>query len=172
MNFVLILLFLSVFIILGTLVFCFSRYKRCPSDKVLVIYGKTQGQRPFKCIHGGASFVWPLIQNYKWLDLSPITFLTKVKDTPVIFTLAISTDVKLMEKAAVRLLNLSVQEIEELAKNIISGQLQSFSKNDEPPALNPKVYFEKITTSVKEKFNQVGLSILNLNLKDNPLTIG
>ena len=60
-----------ILIVLGTLVFFFSRYKRCPSDKVLVIYGKTGGNRSSKCVHGGASFVWPLIQDSQWLDLTP-----------------------------------------------------------------------------------------------------
>ena len=42
-----------------------SRYKRCPSDKVLVVYGKTGrnkegGVSSARCIHGGAAFIWPV----------------------------------------------------------------------------------------------------------------
>ena len=72
MDFVLIGIVSLIIVVLGTLVFFFSRYKRCPSDKVLVIYGKTGSGRSSKCVHGGASFVWPLIQDYQWLDLTPI----------------------------------------------------------------------------------------------------
>ena len=72
MDFVLIGIISLIVVVLGTLVFFFSRYKRCPSDKVLVIYGKTGSGRSSKCVHGGASFVWPLIQDYQWLDLTPL----------------------------------------------------------------------------------------------------
>ena len=58
----LILIISLILVVLGTMVFFFSRYKRCPSDKILVIYGKTGGGRSSKCIHGGASFIMPLIQ--------------------------------------------------------------------------------------------------------------
>ena len=37
---------------LGTLMFFFSRFKRCPSDRILVIYGKTGKDGSSRCIHG------------------------------------------------------------------------------------------------------------------------
>ena len=49
-----------------------SRYKRCPSDKILVVYGRTGGTSA-KCIHGGGAFIWPVIQDYAYLDLKPIS---------------------------------------------------------------------------------------------------
>ncbi len=63
-----------VLILLTTAIVILSRYRKCPSDKILVIYGKvgtTQDgqQRSAKCIHGGASFIWPVIQSYEYLDL-------------------------------------------------------------------------------------------------------
>jgi uncharacterized membrane protein YqiK len=61
-----ILLVITVLLLL--LWFFISRYRRCPSDKILVIYGKT-GQGSANCIHGGAAFVWPVIQDYQYLDL-------------------------------------------------------------------------------------------------------
>src|SRR5690242_1940213 len=48
------------------------RYKRCPSNRILVIYGKTGVGRSAKCLHGGGAFVWPLIQNYEYLSLDPV----------------------------------------------------------------------------------------------------
>src|SRR4051794_12751855 len=48
------------------------RYKRCPSNRILVIYGKTGGGNAARCIHGGAAFVMPLIQDYDYLNLEPI----------------------------------------------------------------------------------------------------
>ncbi len=60
-----------VLLIFVTLVSMAKRYKRCPSDKILVVYGKISGGAGLsaRCYHGGASFVWPIIQDYQYLDL-------------------------------------------------------------------------------------------------------
>ena len=50
-----------------------TRYKRCASDEILVVYGRVGGGRASKCIHGGATLVWPLIQDYKKMSLIPMT---------------------------------------------------------------------------------------------------
>ena len=44
------------------------RYKKCPSDKIMVIYGKISPNkdgtyRSAKCIHGGAALVLPFVQS-------------------------------------------------------------------------------------------------------------
>ena len=52
-----------ILVLFGTLAAFAMRYKRCPSDKILVIYGKTTGGLSSRCIHGGATFVWPMIQT-------------------------------------------------------------------------------------------------------------
>ncbi|MGN0588724.1 MAG: flotillin family protein, partial [Ruminiclostridium sp.] len=62
-----------------------SRYRKCPSDKVLVIYGKVgsdkSGQaRSAKCIHGGAAFIFPIIQSYQYMDLTPISINVDLKN--------------------------------------------------------------------------------------------
>ena len=116
-----------------------SRYRKCPSDKIMVIYGKVgndkNGDRmSSKCIHGGAAFVWPVIQDYQYLDLTPISInvdLTNALsrqniriDVPSRFTVGISTEPGVMQNAAERLLGLRLSEIQELAKDIIFGQLR------------------------------------------------
>ena len=68
---VLILLIIVAVAIIGTFMALVSRYRRCPSNKILVIYGKTSSGAA-KCIHGGAAFVWPLIQDYNFLGLEPL----------------------------------------------------------------------------------------------------
>ncbi|MAN38136.1 MAG: flotillin, partial [Opitutae bacterium] len=67
MEFALIGIIALVVIALGTIFFWIQRYKRCPADKVLVIYGKTRGNRSSHCVHGGAAFVWPVLQDFQWL---------------------------------------------------------------------------------------------------------
>ena len=61
---------LFIFILLVTMI---KRYKRCPSDRILVVYGKVGGGESAKCIHGGAAFIFPVIQDYQFLDLTPIS---------------------------------------------------------------------------------------------------
>ena len=61
-----------------------SRYKKCPSDKIMVIYGnvgtnKDGTSRSAKCIHGGASFIVPVVQAYEYLDLTPLSISVDLK---------------------------------------------------------------------------------------------
>jgi flotillin len=103
-----------------------SRYKKCPSDKILVIYGNVGEGKSAKCYHGGGAFVWPVIQDYQYLDLTPIPIEINLQgalskqnirvNTPSSFTVGISTEHGVMENAAERLLGLSLPEIKELAK--------------------------------------------------------
>ena len=115
------------------------RYKTCPPDKIMIIYGKLRasadGTYPSaRCIHGGAAFVWPFFQKYTFMDLTPLAISVDLKNTlskqniridvPSIFTVGISTEPTVMENAAERLRNLKMNEIQELAKDIIFGQLR------------------------------------------------
>jgi len=116
----------------------FRRYKRCPSDRILVVYGKVgknaEGSLTAKCIHGGAAFIWPIIQDYSFLDLTPISLevnltsaLSKQNirvDVPSRFTVGISTEPAVMQNAAERLLGMQRPNIHDLAKDIILGQMR------------------------------------------------
>jgi flotillin len=127
-----ILLFTSLLVVL-------SRYRKCPSDKILVIYGKVGSNadgtsRSAKCIHGRAAFIWPVVQSFEYLDLTPMSINVDLRnalsrqnirvDVPSRFTVGISTEAGIMQNAAERLLGISMQEIQELAKDIIFGQLR------------------------------------------------
>ena len=58
-----------------------KRYRRCPSDKILVVYGST-GKGSAKCVHGGGVFVWPIIQDYAYLNLTPLSLLKRTSPMP------------------------------------------------------------------------------------------
>ncbi len=62
-----------VIISFSFVIFLAKRYRRCPSDQILVIYGKVRQGMSSKCLHGGGAFVWPLIQDYSYLSLTPMT---------------------------------------------------------------------------------------------------
>ena len=111
-----------------------KRYKRCPSNRILVIYGKT-GSGASKCVHGGAAFVWPLIQAYDYLDLEPFVVPIDLSNAlsqenirvtvPTSVTAAISNQPGIMQNAAVRLLGQSMQQIQTQAQDIIIGQMRA-----------------------------------------------
>ena len=173
-----ILVITLIVVVLSTLVFFFSRYKRCPSDKVLVIYGKTSTGRSSKCVHGGASFVWPLIQDYQWLDLTPIPIdialqgaLSKQNirvNTPSTFTVGVSTEPGVMENAAERLLGLNLQAVREQASDIIFGQMRVVIATMDIESINADrdLLIEKITNGVEVELKKVGLRLINVNIKD------
>ena len=135
----LILVCVIVVLLFSLLVLILSRYKKCPSDKVMVIYGKVGSNkdgsaRSARCIHGGAAFVWPVFQSYEFLDLTPLSISVDLENAlsrqnirinvPSRFTVGISTEPGVMQNAAERMPGLKLAEIQELAKDIILGQLR------------------------------------------------
>jgi flotillin len=165
-------------VIFGTLAAFAMRYKRCPSDKILVIYGKTSGGRSSRCIHGGAAFVWPMIQAYQFLDLTPIPIDIKLEgalsqqniriNTPSTFTVGIATEKGLMENAAERLLGLSLSDVQNLAQDIIFGQMRVVIATmpiEEINADRDKL-IENISNGVEVELRKVGIRLINVNIQD------
>ena len=157
-----------------------TRYRRCPSDRVLVKYGWLGGNkgRSSECIHGGATFVFPIIQGYGWLDLTPLTIeidlvdaLSKENirvDTPSTFTVGVSTEPGVMENAAERLLGLPLQEIRELARDIIFGQMRVVIATMPIIEINTDRdrFIINITEHVDPELRKVGLRLINVNIRD------
>ncbi|KIX12580.1 flotillin family protein [Dethiosulfatarculus sandiegensis] len=155
-----------------------SRYKRCPSDEVLVIYGKVGKGRAARCIHGGASFVWPLIQNYRYLDLAPMTIDISLRNAlskqnirvnvPSRFTIGISTEPDVMSLAAERLLSMDREQVEDNAKDIIFGQLRATIATMDIEEINAdRENFErKVMDNVETELKKIGLKLINVNITD------
>ncbi|MBT3638152.1 MAG: flotillin family protein [Opitutae bacterium] len=164
-------------IVLGTLLFWVQRYKRCPSDKILVIYGKTGGARSSLCIHGGACFVWPVLQSYQWLDLSPIPidlgvkeFSPNEKDRVKILSkliAGISTKTGIMENAAERLLGLKVDSIRDLTLEITEGCMRSAVKELGAEAIqsDPDSLVDRLGERLDSVLKEIGLKVINLDVK-------
>jgi len=137
-----------VMLMFFTVVFMASRYKRCPSDKILVIYGRVAKGRSSKTLHGGGAFIWPLVQDYAFLDLTPITINIPLENAlsqqnirihvPSTFTVGISTQSGIMNNAAERLLNLAQDEIEENYTCDVEGNTLTWNgKHIAPNACQP-----------------------------------
>ena len=166
---------LAVIIIFVTLI---KRYKRCPSDRILVVYGKVGGGQSAKCIHGGAAFIFPVIQDYQFLDLTPISIevnlinaLSKQNirvNVPSRFTIGVSTEPGVMQNAAERLLGLDQNNIQELAQEIIFGQLRLVVASMDIEEINSDrdKFLTNISKSVESELKKVGLKLINVNITD------
>ena len=173
----------AVLLAFSLLLFFISRYRRCPSDKVMVIYGRV-GQnkdgtaRSAKCIHGGAAFIKPIVQAYEYLDLTPMSISVDLKnalsrqniriDVPARFTVGISTEPGTMQNAAERLLGLKLAEIQELAKDIIFGQMRLIIATMQIEEINTDrdKFLEAVSACVESELRKIGLRLINVNVTD------
>lgn len=178
----LIFLSLAVLFLFGLFIALLSRYKKCPSDQILVKYGMVgsneKGTKSAKCIHGGATFVWPVFQAYEYLDLTPMSIEVNLQnalskqniriDVPSRFTVGISTEPDIMQNAAERLLGLKMMEIQELAKDIIFGQLRLVVATMDIEEINTDrdKFLEEVSHNVESELKKIGLRLINVNITD------
>jgi len=176
------LIVVAIVIFALTLVFIISRIKKCPADKIMVIYGhvginKDGTSRSATCIHGGSRFIYPIIQAYQFLDLKPLSIdieLEKAisKDKELIgvngrFSVGISTESGVMQNAAERLLGLPASEIEDLSKDIIFGQLRIvIATMDFEEFKNRDMFFKQVCNNVETEIKKIGLRLINANVTD------
>jgi flotillin len=165
-------------LVVVTIIFLASRYKRCPSDKILVVYGKVGTGQSARCIHGGGAFIWPLIQDYAYISLTPMTIgiplqgalsLQNIRiNVPCTFTVGISTLPDIMTAAAERLLHLNQREIEEMSKEILFGQLRLTVASLTIEQINQdrESFLDSIRTNVSVELNKIGLYLINVNITD------
>ncbi len=160
-----------------------SRYKRCPSDKILVVYGKVGrgpkgASRSARCVHGGAAFIVPVIQNYAFLDLTPISIEANLRgalskqnirvDVPSRFTVGISVEPGVMQNAAERLLGLNHESVKELAKDILFGQLRLVVATMDIEEINSDrdKFLANVSANVENELKKIGLRLINVNVTD------
>ncbi|MDP6223463.1 MAG: SPFH domain-containing protein [Candidatus Poseidoniaceae archaeon] len=177
--------FWAVFIVFGVLaiaafgiILVATRYKRCASDEILVVYGRIRGGKASRCIHGGAVMVWPLIQEYKKISLIPMTIsipldnalsLQNIRiNVPSTFTVGVSTNPLIMNNAAERLLHLTKNDIEGMAQEIILGQLRLTVASLTIEQINQDrdAFLELIRDNVGAELHKLGLFLINVNIID------
>lgn len=168
----------SFILVIFFFVFLASRFRRCPSDQILVVFGKVGKDQTARCIHGGGTFVMPLIQDYFYMSLTPMTITIPLENAlsmqnirinvPSTFTVGISTEPSIMHNAAERLLRLMPKQIEEMAKEIIFGQLRLTVASLTIEQINQdrERFLEAIRKNVEPELNKIGLYLINVNITD------
>tara|TARA_B100001093_G_scaffold86870_2_gene78734 strand:- start:8351 stop:9751 length:1401 start_codon:yes stop_codon:yes gene_type:complete len=177
-SLILIGIFLFVFAIIVTIYVATSRYKLAPSDKILVVYGNVKDAGAAACYHGGGKIVWPLIQHYAYLDLKPMTIRIDLQhalsqqniriNVPSTFTIGISTAPSIMQNAAERLLGLSQPQIEDMASEIIFGQLRLTVATLTIEQINQdrEAFLSMVSSNVDSELHKIGLYLINVNITD------
>ena len=172
------LILIIVFVLFVTFAAILRRYRRCPSDRILVIYGKTGKAASAKCIHGGAAFIWPVFQDYQYLDLKPISIECNLQnalskqnirvDVPCRFTVGISTEPDVMTNAAERLLGLTTDNIQNIATDILFGQLRLVIATMDIEEINADrdKFLASVSANVEAELRKIGLKLINVNVTD------
>jgi flotillin len=168
---------LAVVVVLFALMFVVSRWRRCPSNRILVIWGRGSG-RSARVYHGGGKFVWPVLEDYAYMSLEPLVIeiplegalsLNNIRvNVPSTFTVGISKDPVLMGNAAERLLGLNQIQIQEQAQDIILGQLRLVIATLSIEEINKdrEKFMSLINENVTEEINKIGLTLINVNIRD------
>jgi flotillin len=165
-------------IVLGFAILIVKRYKRCPSNKILVIFGKVASGQSARCLHGGGAFVWPLIQDYAFLSLDPMQIEIPLRgalsaenirvNVPSVFTVAVGTEAAVMQTAAIRLLGLDSRQVMKQAEDIILGQLRQViaSMTIEDINRNRDKFLDSVQNSLTPELEKIGLVLINVNITD------
>jgi flotillin len=168
----------AVILLASFMMLLVNRYKRCPSNRILVIYGRVGGGNTARCIHGGAAFIKPLLQDFAYLNLEPYEIEIPLKgalsaenirvNVPSLFTVAIGTDPEIMQNAAIRLLDLAVPQIKQQAGDIIFGQLRQVIASMKIEEINRDrdKFLQNIQVSLEPELRKIGLVLLNVNITD------
>lgn len=182
---------LGVLILIASIAFLISRYRRCPSDQILVVFGKAgkttiknektgkneQVILPSKVIHGGGTFVWPVIQDYKVMSLAPLqiqeTIDGRSKENinvhiPITLTTSIGTSEVLMQNAASRVLSLNRAQQVDLLKDILIGEVRNLIANLTVVQLKEDrdAFLGQAKEQIDPELNKLGFEITNLNSAD------
>ena len=175
---VILLAFAALLVVLVPAIFIASRYRRCPSNRILVIYGRVGSGRASRCLHGGGALVWPLIQDWAFLSLEPMVIdiplsgalsLNNIRvNVPSTFTVGVSTDPVLMNNAAERLLNLTSSQVRDQAQDIILGQLRLVIATLTIEEINKdrEKFMTLVNANVEQEINKIGLELINVNVRD------
>ena len=171
---------LILLVIIGVMFVC---YKKVPSNKLLVKYGLFVKNR-FQIRQGGGAFLIPYFQGIKMIDLGILNTDIQLKEAlslnkiPVNIladaTFKVSSNEKEQQIVAETLLGSELKKIQEIAQEVISGELRAVIANLTIDEINTdrELLKEKASANIETALSKIGLDLMNLNLKSIMDTAG
>jgi len=126
-------------VVVAMLVTVAKRYKKVPPNTVMVVYGRKRKTAEgkvvgYRVIAGGASFIYPLLEEYRTISLNLIQIPLKIENTPnidgvlisveAVANVKISSEPSLLGAAIERFLGYGMDEMERQIHDILEGQLR------------------------------------------------
>jgi flotillin len=158
--------------------FMASRYKRCASNQILVVFGRAgEGSKAARCYHGGGAFVWPVFQDFAYLSLTPMKLTINLKNSMTAqgvqvniganFTIAIENDAGGAQLAAERLLGQKPEQIGSMASEIIIGQLRGAVgiMTVEELISGREKFLGAVNNDVTQELKKIGIHLINANIE-------
>ena len=170
----LILLLMLLFMIF-LLIMMVKQYRRCPADKLMVVYGKGTGNQAARCYHGGAVFVFPVVQDYDFIELKPYTIektqtVRASGNVPFQLSLravvAVSDDEEVMQNAAERLLGLEREEISGLAAEVIGNSVQTATSTSTFDEISREQdqYEDSLRFETDSQLRKLGMHVISFSI--------
>ena len=167
----------AVLLVILTIVGLLSRYRKCPSDQLLVVYGKVGGKSAAKMYPGGGVFVWPIVQDYRTMSMRPFQIGSSVEgpdknliqtQVKVALTTAISQDPTIQQNAATRFLSASVSDVQSQLKTILDGGIRLIIASMSVEELNSDrdAFKTKVNEILGNELAKVGYDITNINIQE------
>jgi flotillin len=166
-----------VIVIAGFVIYA-RRYKRVPPNQAMVVFGRRRKDIGFEVIQGGGKFVYPIVEQVAYLDLSLQTLEIHV---PAVIThsgvpltvecvaqIKISNEKTKLNVASVQLLGKTREGVGQLAEATIIGQVRGVCATLEVEQINAdrETLASKIREVAVPELGNMGLEIISLQVKD------
>jgi flotillin len=166
-----------VFVFFVLLVAILKRYQKVGPNEAMIISGGLTGGVP-KVVHGGGTFVWPVIQKAEILSLEVITIDVRTpevyteKGVPIIVDGIAQIKVHAIDEsirtAAEQFLGRGRNEIMNVAKQTLEGHLRAIlgQMQVEDVYKNREMFAIKVQETSATDFAKMGLEIVSFTLRD------
>lgn len=121
-------------VLVVVLVWLTSRYRECPPNHLMVVYGRMGGGATHVVLREGGRFVWPIIQDSLTMSRAPLNVVDEEGQSIAVVRIGGTDD--LLENAAVQLVDLERDEIARMARDV----LVSTGHPDDPAATEAELH--------------------------------
>ncbi len=156
---------------LSTFVAFARNYRKCPPNKVLVVYGRKHADKGYRLINGGSAFVLPLFEDFTYIGLETFSVESSVSDTPnkdgvpvsveATANIKVSSDPGRLDAAVERMLGKTQQEIHTMLKTTLDGLLRQIigTLTVEDIVRNREKLAQEVLAGAQTELNKLGFQI-------------